>query len=297
MIKNEIIKVTFIGILANAVLIVIKFIVGIYGNSKALIADAIHSFSDFGTDLLIIIGAKYWHKPPDTDHPYGHRKIESLITIIIGFVLCIVGIMLIYNGLTTLTIYNKPNQYNTPSKLLLFVAFISILLKELLYQWTVKVGKRLKSSALIANAWHHRSDAFSSIPVALALSINYYFPNCFFLDNIAAIIVATFLIQTSIKIALQPVYDLLEQGAEKEVINKIEEIISTVPEVKGYHKIRTRCVSSAIFVDLHIHVSPSLSITEAHKISGIVKKLLLDSNLNIIDVLIHIEPYQYCTYE
>ncbi|RCK80442.1 MAG: Cobalt-zinc-cadmium resistance protein [Candidatus Ozemobacter sibiricus] len=284
---QEVQRVTVLGLLINLVLTLAKLVAGITGHSQAVVADAVHSLSDSATDIVVLVGARFWGKPADADHPYGHRKVESFATAFIGLALGLVGLGLGYNALVTMH-----EQHEAPPGLeALLAALASIVVKEWLYQWTIRVGKRVKSSAVIANAWHHRSDALSSIPVAVAVGTSFILPGWAFLDHVATVAVALFILQATWMIMSQPIHDLLERGVEAEVLQAIERHVRGIPGVRDFHKIRTRSVSSAIFVDLHVHVDAHLDIAQGHNIARQVKKALLESELGIVDVLVHIEPY------
>ncbi len=280
-------RVTVLGLLVNLFLALAKFLAGITGQSQAVVADAVHSLSDAATDLVVLWGAKFWGKPADADHPYGHRKVESFATAFIGLALGAVGLGLGYNAIVTMHEQHEASPGLEP----LLAALLSIVVKEWLYRWTIRVGKQVKSSAVIANAWHHRSDALSSIPVAVAVGTSFVLPGWSFLDHVATVAVSLFILQATWKIMSQPIHDLLERGVEEAVIQQIERVVRAIPEVRDLHKIRTRSVSSAIFVDLHVHVDAHLDIAQGHDIAGQVKKTLLDSDLGIVDVLVHMEPY------
>ena len=283
----EVNQVTVIGLLINLSLTMFKICAGWYGHSQAVLADGVHSFSDSATDIVVLVGVRFWGKAPDIDHPYGHRKIEAVVTIIIGIALGLVGFGLGYNSIITLH-----EKHETPPALITFIAaMLSIIIKEWLYRWTVKVGKKVKSSAVIANAWHHRSDAFSSIPVAIAVAASYFLPTWAFLDHVATVAVSLFILQATWMIVSQPIHDLLERGADEAIIKRIEELAVSIPGVQGIHKIRSRSISSVYFVDFHVQVDPRLDVEEGHTIATAVKNVVLNSNIGVIDVLIHIEPY------
>ncbi|MGK5093067.1 cation diffusion facilitator family transporter [Deltaproteobacteria bacterium TL4] len=284
---KEVNRVTVIGLLINIALSTVKALTGYFGQSQALIADAVHSLSDSVTDVVVLVGARFWGKAPDVEHPYGHRKVESFVTIVIGVALGMVGLGLGYNSIVTLQELHEGH----PGMMAFVVAIVSIVVKEWLYRWTIKIGKKVKSSAVIANAWHHRSDAFSSIPVAVAVAAAYFFPTWAFLDHVATAAVALFILHATWSIVSQPIQDLLERGADKAIVKRIEELTVAIPGVKGTHKIRSRSISSAYFVDLHIQIDPQLNIKEGHDIATAVEHILVDSDIGIIDALIHIEPY------
>lgn len=286
--KHYIKQVTIVGMIVNIALSVIKLLIGFIGNSQALIADGIHSFSDLTTDFSIIFGVKFWLRPADKDHPYGHQKIELLVTIFIAFVLMIIGLSILFKAIFSLHSDTK----ETPQLIAFVVAVISIISKELLYRYTVKKSEILKSSALKANAWHHRSDAISSLPVAVAIIISSIFPNLAFVDYIGAILVSIFIIYPAFKMIKDSVSNLLDESVDKETFEEISKIASNVPNVIDAHDIRTRKIGEAIFVDMHILVDKNITVKEGHDIAKAVKKTLLKQNSNILDVLIHIEPYE-----
>ncbi|GAK55893.1 cation diffusion facilitator family transporter [Candidatus Vecturithrix granuli] len=284
---REVNRITIIGMLINLSLATFKVFAGWYGHSQAVLADGVHSLSDSATDIVVLVGARFWGKAPDVEHPYGHRKIEAIVTIIIGGALGLVGLGLGYSSIITL---NKHHE-NPPALIAFVSAIISIVVKEWLYHWTIKVGKKVKSSAVIANAWHHRSDAFSSIPVAVAVAASYFLPAWSFLDHVATVAVSLFILQAAWMIVSQPIHDLSERGTDETVVKRIEELSDSVPGVQGVHKIRSRSISSVYFVDFHVQVNPHLDVEEGHNIATSVKNVVLNSDIGMIDVLIHIEPY------
>lgn len=281
-------KVTIIGLIVNVILAIIKLLFGFFGNSSSLVADGFHSFSDMLTDLSILWGVDLWNAPPDKNHPYGHLRIEAMITIFIGVCLIMVASGLIYNSIFEM----KSSEIKIPKTFTIIAALISIFSKEFVYQWTIRIGNSLKSSAVIANAWHHRSDALSSIPVIIALIIAINFPNFAYVDKIGALIVSVFIFKVSWKIIIPAIYELSDHGATQDDIDKIKSQSFKTTGVMGVHAVRSRHVGSGLMVDLHILVSPLLSVREGHTISENVKIDLLNSNLNIFDVVIHIEPLE-----
>ncbi|NLI76103.1 MAG: cation transporter [Candidatus Riflebacteria bacterium] len=284
---QEVNRVTVVGLVVNLVLTTLKFVAGLTGQSQAVVADAVHSLSDSATDIVVLVGARFWGKPADADHPYGHRKVESFATAFIGLALGAVGLGLGYNAIVTM----HEQHRSPPSLMALGAAVLSIVVKEWLYRWTIRAGKRTRSSAVIANAWHHRSDALSSIPVAVAVGTSFLLPGWSFLDHVATVAVALFILQATWTIMATPLHDLLERGAEEEVIRDIDTRVRSLPGVRDLHKIRSRSVSSALFIDLHVHVDSHLNIEQGHVIAGQVKTALLAADLGIVDVLVHIEPY------
>ena len=281
-------RVTAWGLAVNLMLSGIKCIVGFVGNSQALVADAVHSLSDSATDIAVLIGAPYWSAPADPEHPHGHSRIETMITFFIGAVLVAVGLGLIYNALVTLPAPHK----TMPGWSVLVTACISIVSKELLYRWTVVAGMRVKSSALVANAWHHRSDALSSIPVAFAVVGMRLRPDWTYLDHVAALMVSLLILQASWKILWPALNELMDTGATQEQREKLLTLILNIEGVKATHALRTRKVGNGLHVDLHLLVDPKLTVEKGHSIASIVKERLLKEGDEVIDVLIHVEPYE-----
>ncbi|HQN73662.1 MAG TPA: cation diffusion facilitator family transporter [bacterium] len=281
-------KVTFIGMVINIVLSAVKFAAGVFGNSQALTADAIHSLSDCVTDMAVIIGSTYWSAPPDESHPHGHRRIETVITAFIGLALVVVAFGMGWNAVSTMT-----DEDNKPPEMIAFIAaIISIMVKEGLYQWTAIAGKKIRSQAMIANAWHHRSDAFSSIPAAIAVIAAIIFPGFGFIDHAGAIIVCLFILNAAYKISWPALKELTDAGAGEQICVSIENIARSVEGVKDVHKCRTRYLGSGIQVDMHVLVNPEMSVRSGHEISAAVKKELLDQVDDIIDVVVHLEPFE-----
>jgi len=277
-----------IGLVVNLVLSALKFAAGVVGNSQAVVADAVHSLSDTVTDVAVLVGVRFWAKPPDECHPHGHRRIEFLVTIFIGLLLAAVALGLCYNAITTL----HQVGINPPGAIAFFAAALSILVKEILYRWTISVGREIKSTALIANAWHHRSDSLSSIPAALAVAGAAFSPRLSFLDRLGAIVVSMFILQAAWKIVRPSLEQLVDQGAPEEIRRGIEQLAWATPGVQEVHAIRTRHIGSGIEVDLHVLVDPRLTVEEGHRISEEVKRRLIDYVSDVVDVVVHLEPYE-----
>jgi cation diffusion facilitator family transporter len=283
---REIRRVTWVGLVLNAFLAAAKIMIGLLFASQALIADGIHSISDMATDLVVIIGAGYWTLPPDQKHPYGHGRVESLVSIIIGVVLIAAAFGMIWEAVRG---FDKPHT-QLPGWPALAVALISIGLKEWLYRWTIGIGRKLHSSALVSNAWHHRSDALSSVPVAVAVIGGFIFPDLRFLDHLAAVIVSAMLLKASWDIAAPCVRELCETGAGKEFENIIRQAATEVNAIAEIHAIRTRKIGGSVFADMHILVPPEMTVRKGHEISGILRRRIMETDERIVDVLIHIEP-------
>ncbi len=281
-------KVTWTGLFVNLALSMLKFAAGFWGHSQAVIADALHSFSDSTTDIAVIIGSYFWSKPPDDTHQHGHHRVETIVTFFIGFILLLAGIGIGWNAIITL---HKTNP-RPPGWIAAIAAAISIIVKEIIYRWTSRASKRVKSTALAANAWHHRLDAISSIPILIAVTGAILMPAWAFLDHAGAIIVSIFIVQAAIRI-LWPIFrEILDVAAPKKICKQIETICLDHEAVKEVHKIRTRYIGMNLQADLHIIVDGATTVFDGHHISGSVKDKILKKVSTVIDVLIHIEPQE-----
>ncbi len=283
---KEIMKVTLWSLVLNVFIFILKFVLGFLGNSQAVVADAAHSFSDTSTDLVILLGVKYWTAPPDDNHPYGHQKIESFITILIGLMLLSAAIGIGYHAIASI----NDNHADQLKLFTIIGPIISIIFKELLFRKTYKVGIITNSSSVKANAWHHRTDALSSIPVLLAVVASLINPKLIILDHIGAIVVAAFIIKLAVEIIYTNINELLDTGISEKEYQQISDVISKIEYVKGFHKVRSRKLGSSIYLDLHLEVDGDLSVTRGHDITEDVQKALISSNPKIIDVMVHLEP-------
>jgi cation diffusion facilitator family transporter len=279
-------KVTWVGLWLNLFLAAIKFIAGIYGRSQALIADAIHSLTDLTTDIAVIAGSHYWSRPPDENHPYGHRRLETLVTVFIGVVLIAAGIGIGWKAISAL----QEKHAAPPGWIAVFTALASIVCKESIYRWTAVIGRRAKSAALVANAWHHRTDALSSIPVLIAVAGARVFPSWSFLDHLGAAVVSIFILHASIKIIWPGLGELIDVGAPTDTCKRIRDIALKNDGVLQVHDIRTRFISSSIQVDLHIVVDGLITVREGHDIADDVKARIMDRIPEVLDVIVHVDP-------
>ena len=249
-------------------------------------ADAIHSLTDLTTDIAVIAGSHYWSRPPDENHPYGHRRLETLVTVFIGIVLIAAGAGIGWKAISTL----QERQTAAPGWIAVLAALASIVCKESLYRWTAATGRRVKSPALAANAWHHRTDALSSLPVLIAVAGAIIFPSWSFLDRVGAVIVSIFILHASIKIIWPGISELVDVGAPKETRKKIRDIALESEGVLQVHDIRTRYISTSIQVDLHIVVEGSITVREGHDIADDVKARIIDTIPEVLDVIVHVDP-------
>jgi cation diffusion facilitator family transporter len=285
---GEVRRITWIGLAGNTILAALKFVVGYLGASQAVIADAVHSLSDTVTDFAVIFGVKFWSAPPDESHPYGHRRIESLVTAFIGFALASVAIGIVFKALSTV----REEHITQTGWIAVTGPLLSIVFKEILFRWTIRVGKRVKSTAVIANAWHHRSDAFSSMPALIAVAASAVNPNWAFVDQIGAMIVAAFILKVSWDIIRPALMELTDGGVSEKDRQKIMEIACSVKGVLDVHAVRTRKIGPDTHVDLHVLVDPEMSVRTGHDISEEVKRELIASGPDVLDVVVHLEPYE-----
>lgn len=252
-----------------------------------MIADAIHSASDFVTDVAVIVGSHFWNSPPDADHPYGHRRFETLVSVGIGLAVCGVGFGLGYNAVCNLILGTESH----PEMIAAAMALVSIIVKEILFRYTRNSGRKIRSQALEANAWHHRSDAYSSIPVLIAVVAAIAFPQLWFADSIGAILVAFFILHSGYEIAWPGILQVADRGASLEISEKLKRIALSHPDVISLHGFRTRYVGSDLHVDLHIVVDAEMPLRAAHDAAEAVERMLIDAEENVVDALVHVDPY------
>jgi len=285
--SSRVSRVGWVGLLCNLALAAAKAAAGILGHSQAVLADALHSLTDSVTDIAVILGVRYWTAPADEDHPHGHGRIETLITVVIGLTIGAVAI-----GMGTQAIRGlRHGPEVAPSGIALVVALISIVVKEILYRWTARVGREVRSPALVANAWHHRSDAISSIPAALAVAVTLIDPEWAVVDRVGAVVVCLLILQASWHI-LRPALDqLIDAGAPAADRRRIEELALQVDGVEAAHAVRTRFVGADLAVDLHVEVDGGLSVAEGHVIAVAVRRKLLEEGPNVNDAVVQIEPH------
>lgn len=289
--EKEIFRVTWIGSIVNFGLLVFKFVAGIVGHSAAMVADAVHSLSDFVTDIVVIAFVRISGKPEDEDHGYGHGKYETLATAIIGIILFFVGVGILVNGATTVADTLGGQPLEAPSLIALVAAAASIILKELLYRYTIHAGKRLRSQAVVANAWHHRSDAFSSIGTLVGIAGAIFLGERWrILDPIAAIVVSAFIIKVAIQLLKPCVDELLERSLPTEVETRIREIILSFPAVSAPHHLRTRRIGNHIAIEVHVRMDGATPLAAAHSVATDIEKRLKAEFGEDTHIGIHMEP-------
>lgn len=279
-------SVTLVGALANGLLILLKFMAGVFGHSQALIADAVHSISDLFTDVVVLLGIKMGRKAPDEKHQFGHARMETLASAIIGFAL--IGTAL-YIGLeASLNIY-RHTEYH-PTSLALIGAGVSIAVKEALYHYTVKTGRRIKSQLVIANAWHHRSDAFSSVAVLLGVAGTLINPAWHILDAFAALLVSFFIVKIGMDIVNSCLREFTDAAPKPEVLDKIKSCIRCVEGVIEMHDLRVRTSGGRFQMETHIVVNGQLTVTQGHRIAKLVESCLFEEINDLDRVIVHVDP-------
>lgn len=282
---KEIKKVAFCGILVNLALSTLKFILGTVGASAALVADAVHSLSDLSTDLLVFFGSGYWSRRPDQAHPYGHQRIEVMISTVIGLILAMTAASIAYSSLHAVA----RSEIVPPRWLAFWGAVFAIVIKESYYRWAVKRSGTKSSFAIRANAWHHRADALSSIPVAIAIASAAFFSGWAFMDRIGALIAAWFIAAAAWRIIKPAFEELSEKGLTPDEIRTLKTHTLSIDEVQDVHAVRARRMGGAVFLDMHICVNGKLSVKRGHEIAEQVKISLLDNFEDLADVLVHLE--------
>ena len=289
--EKDIYKVTLIGGAVNVILLVFKFAAGILGHSAAMIADAVHSLSDFITDLIVLIFVHISGKPQDKSHDYGHGKYETLALTIIGIALLIVAIGIFSNGAQRIAAWYRGEELNSPGMLALWAALVSILLKELTYRYTIRKAKELDSPAMEANAWHHCSDALSSIGTAVGIGGAVLLGHRWaVLDPLASIVVGAFIVKVAVELILQGMRDLLEHSLPDEIEDEIMQIAKSEPDVIEPHDLRTRRIGNRYAIELHILMSGDITLARAHDHADSIENQLKEKFGQNTHVAIHMEP-------
>lgn len=292
--EKKIYKVTLIGSLVNAALIILKFIAGIVGRSSAMLADAVHSLSDFVTDVIVIVFVRISGKPSDKKHEYGHGKYETFATFIIGLLLALAGFGLMIGGIYKISASLSGHSLPRPTMLALIVAIISIVSKEWLYHNTIRKGRETNSPAVIANAWHHRSDAISSIGTMIGVSGAMFLGDKWrILDPIAAIVVSLFIIKSGYDILRPCVSELLEASLPDDQQQEIMRLVKSVAGIQQIHNLRSRRVGNSVVIDLHACMDGSLTLYEAHSIATLAEKAVKEHFGSNTIINIHMEPIKH----
>ena len=277
----------WIGLLVNLILAAAKLVAGMLGHSQAVVADAVHSLSDTVTDVALILGVRYWSAPADERHPHGHRRFETLITVFIGLMVAAAAVGIGWDAIAS---FGRPSH--PPSIIALVASLLSIGTKEALYRWSVKVGRATGSSALVANAWHHRTDALSSIPVAIAVAIAMLDHRLAVVDQVGALVVSVFVLHAAFRIIRPALDELVDAGAPRAHRKELERLALDVDGVRAAHALRTRYIGSELPVDVHVEVDADLSVADGFEIARRVKRELLQRGPDVADVFVQIEPHE-----
>jgi cation diffusion facilitator family transporter len=277
-------RVTIVGAAVNVVLAAGKVVFGVLGQSQALIVDGIHSLSDLLSDGVVLAASRVGSKGPDLDHPYGHARIETAATIGIGILLLLVAAGFAWDAMRRIL---DPDLLWQPGWIALVAAVVSVLAKEALYHYTVRAGRRARSRLIEANAWHHRSDALSSIVVVAG--VIGAMAGALWLDAVAAIVVAAMVGWVGWKFAWSAVSELVDTGLEPRELNPLHEKIEAVKGVRAHHSLRTRRMGADVLVDVHVLVDPNISVSEGHRIADEVRARLIASIEDIVEVLVHVD--------
>ena len=289
--EKAIYQVTWAGSFVNFLLVIFKFIAGILGHSAAMIADAVHSLSDFATDIVVLIFTRISNKPQDKNHDYGHGKYETLATAIIGIVLFAVGASICWNGLQAIQTVWQGGRLPAPGMLAFAGAIISIVSKELIYRYTIHVGRKINSSAVIANAWHHRSDAFSSIGTAIGIGGAIVLGESWsVLDPMAAVVVSFCIMKVAVQLLKPCVDELTEKSLPDEIEKEICLIAENTPGVSAIHNLRTRRIGNHYAIEMHVRMDGHLTLYEAHAKASVIENKLKEKYGNETHVGIHVEP-------
>lgn len=289
---KKVYRVTLLGSVVNLLLLVFKFVAGVLGHSAAMIADAVHSLSDFVTDLIVIVFVKISSKPEDADHAYGHGKYETLASCIIGLALIVVGVMMGYNATVKIVdVVRNGTELASPGIIALAAAVLSIVLKEWMFHITRKVAREVDSPAVEANAWHHRSDALSSVGTAIGIGGAVLLCSKWaVLDPIAALVVSVFIVVQAAKILSDAIGQLMEKSLPRDVEQRICEIVYEEEGTSDIHHLRTRKIGSQISIELHVRMNGSLTLREVHGKSIAIEKRLRAAFGDSTYINLHVEP-------
>ena len=289
--NKEIYKVTLLGGAVNVVLLIFKFVAGIVGHSAAMVADAVHSLSDFVTDVIVLIFVHISGKPKDKSHDYGHGKFETLATTVVSMSLLVVAAGILYSGVMKIVAWANGAQLEAPGMLALWAALLSIVLKEATFRYSMMKARQLHSQAVEANAWHHRSDALSSVGTAVGIGGAIFLGERWtVLDPVASVIVGLFIVKVSLELLRVGIGDLMEQSLPDEVETEILRLAASVPGVSEPHDLRTRRIGNHYAIELHILVDGDLSLRDAHEKASQVEDLLRSHYGEETHIAVHVEP-------
>ena len=291
--EKEIYRVTLVGFVVNLILSAAKLAAGILGRSGAMVADAIHSFSDMATDIVVIVFARISSKPKDDGHDYGHGKYETFATIIISLALAAVGIGILSSSIGSIRTILEGGTLPRPGAVALVAAVVSIVAKEILYRYTVRVGRRIDSPSVIANAWHHRSDALSSLGTLAGIGCAYFLGEKWRIaDPIAALLVAVFIFKIALDLIRTGLGELLEKSLPADVEQEILSIVTANPEIRSPHNLRTRRIGASIAIEVHVRVDGAMSVAHSHALTVDIEHRLRARFGAGTMIAIHVEPFK-----
>ena len=289
--NKEIYRVTLIGTVVNIVLLVCKFVAGIVGHSAAMVADAVHSLSDFATDVIVLLFVRISEKPQDKSHDYGHGKYETLATTLIGVALLLVAVGILYGSIQKIVAWAEGARLEAPGMLALWAALLSIVLKEAIYRYSIVKARQLHSQAVEANAWHHRSDALSSIGTAVGIGGAIFLGQRWtVLDPVASVVVGVFIVKVAVDLLRSGIGDLMEQSLPDAVENEILQLVAALPGVVEPHDLRTRRIGNHYAIEMHILMDGDITLREAHAKASEVEELLRSRYGAETHVAVHVEP-------
>ncbi|MBN1884311.1 MAG: cation transporter [Candidatus Krumholzibacteriota bacterium] len=286
-------RITWAGMGINAVLIILKIGGGILGRSRALLADGFHSVSDLVSDVFVLVGLHFFRKERDRDHPYGHGKIETLVTLAVGVLLAVAAFRIGFDAAVALRRGAPPS----PGRFTILIAALSLVSKELLYRATVRIGMRLRSEALVANAWHHRSDAWSSAVTFVGITLAVFVPRLRILDAYAALLVSFFVFKIAVEIGWAAARKIIDTSPPQELIDRIAREIEAVPGVLDCHDLHGRYYADLISMEVHVGVDPAITVSAAHRIADAVSERVTDRFDEVSSLLVHLDPHGEDTTE
>ena len=285
------IRITYVGVAVNVALLALKFAAGFLGNSQAMVADAVHTLSDFATDIAVLVGIRFSRKPKDEDHAYGHGKYETIAAAVVGMVLFLIGLKIGWDAIHTIFDAIRGEHIPKPAQIAFWAALVSIVSKEILYRKTVIVGRAIENDSVIANAWHHRSDAMSSVGTAIGIgAATFLGAEWTIMDPIAAIVVSFLLLKVAVDIVKDQIGGLTERSLSAEIHGEIEELALSFPDISYPHNIRTRAVGKTVVIDLHVRVNPEMRVADAHAVVSELERKLRARFGDDTIATVHIEP-------
>ena len=288
---KDIYRVTLVGSVINVVLLLFKFVAGIIGHSAAMLADAVHSLSDFVTDVIVLVFIRISGKPQDKSHDYGHGKYETLAMTLIGFALLLVALGILNSGAMKIKLWLDGEQLEAPGTIALWAALLSVVLKEGVYRYSMIKARQLNSPAVEANAWHHRSDALSSIGTAVGIGGAIFLGQRWtVLDPIASVVVGIFIVKVSVSLLRRGIGDLLEQSLPDAVEEEILQLVAALPGLSKPHDLRTRRIGNHYAIELHILMDGDITLREAHDKASEVEETLKSHYGQETHVAVHVEP-------